>query len=382
MKITLSDLVEEKNIWEKNCLDPKVGFCIRGEDFDSNEIIFSRYGIAPDDMGPTFGKRFNKGDLLFLTRNPQLRKVAVADREGYCGEKVVVFSSKNSDLFEPGLLPFIFQSETFCQHTLRNTIGSTNKHIRWKDVVSFEFNAVAGSKQQNALEILNKFQECYNNLNESILAVKKLYQDLIDSEIGKNLETASVGRKRGWKSLSTVFQINPKVSTTEDIHPYVDMACLDIELPKIDYKSETKFGKNSGAKFEKNDVLLARITPCFENGKAGYVDFLAEHDVAIGSTEFIVIRSRTLSNKKLGFYVVKTKKFRHYALHHMEGTSGRQRVSARVFDEIFINTEVLSNLSPLMLKFEHIEETMITLRNKKEHYFKLRQALIYALLGV
>ena len=66
----------------------------------------------------------------------------------------------------------------------------------------------------------------------------------------------------------------------------------------------------------------------------------------------------------------------------MEGTSGRQRVSARVFDEIFINPEVFSNLSPLMQKFEHIEETMITLRNKKEHYFKLRQALIYALLGV
>ncbi len=384
MKITLSDLVKEKNIWEKNNLDPNVKYCVRGEDFDNCEIFFSRYGIAPDDMGPTFGKKFSPGDILYLTRNPQLRKVAIADREGYCGEKVIVCTPKQYHGFESRLLPYIFQSESFAEHTLKNTIGSTNKHIRWKDVVSFKFNILDREKQNSALVILDKFHECYMHLNETILSVRKLYQDVIDAEVGIYLATTSAGKKNDWSSLSDSFLINPKIGSVDEIIPYVDMASLDVELPYIDYKGETKSGKSSGMKFRKDDILLARITPCFENGKAAFVDFLAEESIAVGSTEFIVMRSKFEDHflKKLGYYIIKTKKFRHYALHHMEGSSGRQRVTVRVFDDIFIHNKLFTDSDILVKKLESLEKILKVLRDKKEHYFNLRQALIYELLGV
>jgi type I restriction enzyme S subunit len=53
---------------------------------------------------------------------------------------------------------------------------------------------------------------------------------------------------------------------------------------------------NSGSKFQNGDTLFARITPCLENGKTGFVQFLPDQKAAaFGSTEFIVLRSHTLT---------------------------------------------------------------------------------------
>jgi type I restriction enzyme S subunit len=384
MNISLSELVVEKNNWEKGNLDKSVEFCVRGEDFDGGEIFIPRYGRAPEDMGPTFGKRFDEGDVLYMTRNPQLRKAAVADRSGYCGEKVIVAGSTGYPGFDYRLLPFVFQSESFIEHTVKNTIGSTNKHIRWKDVVGFEFELIEGKRQKNAANILLKYQDSYVSLIDAISSAKNLYQDIVDAELGAIIETAASGKKRNIIPLSELFLINPRVQVHDDVIPYVDMASLGTELPAIKYSGEEKPKKSSGSKFQNHDVLLARITPCFENGKASYVDFLEDDQVAVGSTEFIVIRANPKYEivPKLGYYVVKTKKFRHYALHHMEGTSGRQRVTPRIFDELYMNLDKFNGLERLVNKLHSLELVLKTLLEKKEKSTHFRQSLIFELLGI
>ena len=82
-----------------------------------------------------------------------------------------------------------------------------------------------------------------------------------------------------------------------------------------------------GAKFRNGDTLLARITPCLENGKTAYVDILDEDEVGFGSTEYIVIREkRNLSNALFLYYFAISPRFREAAIKSMTGTSGRQRV--------------------------------------------------------
>jgi type I restriction enzyme S subunit len=98
---------------------------------------------------------------------------------------------------------------------------------------------------------------------------------------------------------------------------------------------EARLG-NSGAKFQNGDTLFARITPCLENGKTGFVQFLPDRQsVACGSTEFIVLRSRTLTPEFV-YLLARSDKFRGNAIKSMSGASGRQRVQEKCFDRFQI----------------------------------------------
>jgi len=84
---------------------------------------------------------------------------------------------------------------------------------------------------------------------------------------------------------------------------------------------------NGGPKFRNGDSLVAKITPCLENGKTAQVDILAENEIAFGSSEFIVLRENENSINDYIFYLAKSPVFRERAISCMEGTSGRKRVN-------------------------------------------------------
>lgn len=84
---------------------------------------------------------------------------------------------------------------------------------------------------------------------------------------------------------------------------------------------------SSGAKFRNGDTLLAKITPCLENGKTALVDILEDDEIAFGSTEFIVLRETEFIDKDYLFYLARSPHFRQLAISSMEGTSGRKRVA-------------------------------------------------------
>lgn len=143
----------------------------------------------------------------------------------------------------------------------------------------------------------------------------------------------------GWKEnrISDIANINPKRSLSKGtIAKFVEMAAVSEQFSSISYFENKEFS-GSGTKFTNNDVLFARITPCAENGKTALVDFLNCDEVAAGSTEFIVLAPvKGKANPKFLFYLMKWSRLRNFAISNMEGTSGRQRVPARIFSEIFL----------------------------------------------
>jgi type I restriction enzyme S subunit len=84
----------------------------------------------------------------------------------------------------------------------------------------------------------------------------------------------------------------------------------------------------SGMRFANGDTLVARITPCLENGKTAFVDFLEENQVGWGSTEYIVLRPKPLLPDEFAYCLARSPEFRDYAIQSMTGSSGRQRVPA------------------------------------------------------
>lgn len=132
---------------------------------------------------------------------------------------------------------------------------------------------------------------------------------------------------KGWRvaTLADAFEINPTRKLPKgSMASYLDMASLATNGHCVEAPIQREMG--SGSKFCNGDTLLARITPCLENGKSAFVDFLAEAQIGWGSTEFLVLRPKAPLPEYLGYLLCRHPAFREYAIQSMSGTSGRQRI--------------------------------------------------------
>lgn len=153
-----------------------------------------------------------------------------------------------------------------------------------------------------------------------------------------SFENSSLGEiPKGWevKALPEVIDINPPRSLRKgEEAPYVDMKNMPTHGHRPSACILRPFG--SGTKFVNGDTLLARITPCLENGKTAFVDFLSEGQVGWGSTEYIVLRPKLPLPDYYGYLLARDERLRNFAIGNMTGSSGRQRVPADCFSNFFI----------------------------------------------
>lgn len=135
------------------------------------------------------------------------------------------------------------------------------------------------------------------------------------------------GLPEGWRlgSIAEIIEVNPSLSLKAGTPAtYVDMASLPTSGPSVSgfISRET----SSGSRFQQGDTLVARITPCLENGKTALVDFLDDQEVGWGSTEFIVLRARAPMSHVWPYLLARDDAFRAHLIAAMTGSSGRQRV--------------------------------------------------------
>ncbi|HWQ40383.1 MAG TPA: restriction endonuclease subunit S [Burkholderiales bacterium] len=126
---------------------------------------------------------------------------------------------------------------------------------------------------------------------------------LVDSELGEIPE--------GWEvaSLPNLVEINPPRPLRKgDIAPYLDMANMPTRGHAPDEVVNRPFG--SGMRFINGDTLVARITPCLENGKTAFVDFLQDGQVGWGSTEYIVLRPKPPLPEEFAYCLARSEAFR------------------------------------------------------------------------
>ena len=132
-----------------------------------------------------------------------------------------------------------------------------------------------------------------------------------------------------WKfaPLPEVIDVNPTRALRKGVEaPYLDMANMPTLGHSPDKVVDRVFG--SGMRFVNGDTLVARITPCLENGKTAFVDFLDAGEVGWGSTEYIVLRSKPPLPDEFTYCLARSTEFRDFAIQRMTGSSGRQRVPA------------------------------------------------------
>lgn len=153
-----------------------------------------------------------------------------------------------------------------------------------------------------------------------------------------------VGQADDGVTIGEIVDINSrrKLARGEEA-TYVSMSSLPEFSPAILEWEKRAFG--SGQKFVNGDVLMARITPCLENGKTAVVDMLDDGEVGWGSTEYVVLSPRGAFSTPWIYALTRHEVIRDWAIGRMTGTSGRQRFQASGFHEYRIQEPDLAVLA-------------------------------------
>ncbi|TQP31306.1 restriction endonuclease subunit S [Vibrio cholerae] len=328
-----------------------------------------------------------RNDVL-LTREAPLGEVGIVNssEQLFLGQRIMQYRADQSKL-EPHFLLYSFLTPDLQhQFSMHEGSGSVVSHIRVGDCSKFELNLPPLAMQKRISEILRNLDNKITLNHQINQTLEQMAQTLFKSwfvdfdpvidnaldagnpipdELQHRAEARKVVREsegfkplpedvrqlfpdafeeselgwvpKGWeqKSVSDALTVNPKVklSKGQSAH-FVDMKALPTSGYSIEEVTQKAF--SGGAKFEQNDVLLARITPCLQNGKTGFVDFLGEGEVGFGSTEFIVLRGDKDVHHTYIACLARHEKFRQHAMQSMVGSSGRQRVQNSCFDDYFI----------------------------------------------
>jgi type I restriction enzyme, S subunit len=207
------------------------------------------------------------------------------------------------------------------QHAIASVLGTLDDKIELAQRMSQTLDAMARGLFKSWFV---DFEPVRAKAEGRLSGVSKQLTDLFPNEF----EESDFGEcPKGWSfmSLPEVVDFNPpRTLARGENAPYLDMANMPTQGHSPDEVVDRPFG--SGMRFINGDTLVARITPCLENGKTAYVDFLKDGQVAWGSTEYIVLRPKSPLPEEYAYCLARSQEFRDFAIQAMTGTSGRQRV--------------------------------------------------------
>lgn len=172
----------------------------------------------------------------------------------------------------------------------------------------------------------------------------------------------------GWQKmrLEELMQFNPQESIPRNA--LAKKISMDKIRPFSKFVNEYEITEyKCGTKFRNDDTLLARITPCLENGKTAKVNILNNGEVGFGSTEFIVLRAKkNISDADFIYYLAISPTFRDIAIKSMIGTTGRQRVQDDALKNLVVRVPLLPEQQAIAATLSCLDDK-IELNNRINH---------------
>lgn len=150
------------------------------------------------------------------------------------------------------------------------------------------------------------------------------------------------------------ISFNPKrILDKGCVSPYLEMSNVNTTTFHPSIFVHKSF--SSGMKFINGDTLMARITPCLENGKTCFVTFLNNDEIGWGSTEYIVMRPISSLHPFFAYCLAKTHDFRTFAENCLTGSSGRQRVDSKHLKQY----EIVAPTEQSITKFNQLASSVV-----------------------
>ena len=319
--------------------------------------------ITKADFEETHKRTMLEVDDILLTNSGTIGRMAfVTDREATTKttfQKSVAIIKPDKQKVLPRYL--YYQLQNCVPQFINSSNGSAQKNLLLSTMRTFQIEIEENcEKQEKIANTLFAYDDLIENNQRQIKlleeAAQRLYKEwFVDLRFPGHENTKIVdGVPEGWNwcKLEDAIQFDPKVTLTKErMKQFIPMSALSTSSMVLDESQFTETTSNSGSKFQNGDTLLARITPCLENGKTAYVSGLKSSEGAVGSTEYIVMRAKTI-NAYMVYLLARTDDFRQSAINSMSGSDGRQRVKSDKLKML----DYLHPTSELVEKFENVEE--------------------------
>jgi type I restriction enzyme S subunit len=307
---------------------------------EDGHLDFTKVRHISEDDYPKWTKRVTpqRGDIVF-TYEATLNRYAIIP-EGFrgCLGRRMALIRPDVEKIDTRFLHYYFFSKDWRDTIEANKLaGATVDRVPLTQFPEFPISLPPITVQRRISAILSAYDDLIENNTRRIEILEEMARRLYEEWFvhfrfpgheGVGFKESELGEiPEGWevRRLEDTVALNPRTKVPKEGEKlFVPMGALS-ESSMIVGSLERKPG-NSGAKFQNGDTLFARITPCLENGKTGFVDFLPEEQpTACGSTEFIVLRSVSLCPEMV-YLLARSDRFRDVAIKSMSGATGRQRV--------------------------------------------------------
>lgn len=253
------------------------------------------------------------------SRNGEKISIALLrDKDCIISSSYTVFEVVNKNALDPEYLMLWFSRPEFDRYARYMSHGSVREIFDWDELCKVELPVPSIDKQRSIVK-------AYQTITERI-ELKRRINDNLEAQTQALFDELFLRDEMPDCTLSEIANVNPTRTLSKGcIAKCYDMSCLPTHgcVPE---GGEMK-AYNGGVRFQNGDTLIARITPCLENGKAAYINILNDKEVAFGSTEYIVFSPIDTMPSSFYYFLIRSKKFRAFALQYMNGSSGRQRVS-------------------------------------------------------
>jgi len=312
-----------------------------------------RYVTAPGRRLSGGGAKFRGGDVLFSRITPCLENGKIAqykapsNQVAFGSTEYWVFRAKDG-VADSSFIFYLSTSDVIRKPAEKSMSGASGRQrADLSSIYEIQIPDFSLETQRCIGSILSVYDDLIENNIRRIEIIEemviKVYEEwfvsfrfpghekvgLVESELGPI--------PADWEvvALEKVVEINPRTKVVREGEKiFVPMGALS-ESNMVISGWEMKAG-NAGAKFRNGDTLVAQISPCLENGKTGFVDFLpTDQYAACGSTEFIVLRSSALCPEMV-YCLARNPRFRDVAMKSMSGATGRQRVRIESLSSLLV----------------------------------------------
>ena len=253
------------------------------------------------------------------SRNGEKISIAYLDEEDcIISSSYTVFEVENKEELDPEYLMLWFSRPEFDRYARYKSHGSVREIFDWNELCMVELPVPDIEKQR-------KIVKAYKTITDRI-DLKQKINDNLEATAQAYFDSLFFDKSEPNCTLADIALVNPVRPLAKGVEArYFEMATLPTNgcIPTGDFIKPY----NGGVRFINGDTLIARITPCLENGKAAYINILEDNEVAFGSTEYIVFASKGNMPSSFYYFLIRNAKFVTFALQFMNGSSGRQRVS-------------------------------------------------------
>ena len=314
-----------------------------------------------------------ENDLLF-SYETRLGEAALMppDIDAALGRRMALLRP-NPEVVDPTFLLYYWLSPKWQQKIAQNTLyGATVNRLPITTLPNWEITLPELKVQRPIGRTLASLDD---KIAANQLAIHKI-QELLHAQWHAITNTGVSSTE----PISSIADVNPRTSKPQsDECSFLEMKDLPEYGLIVDRwgKRETK----GGTKFRNVDVLLARITPCFENGKMAIVDFLEDDEVGMGSTEYIVFRPKEDIPAAAIHAIISSPEFRSFGYKALTGTSGRQRIAADDLKEIAVPWPSESASTEYRQLADALLKKATALRNENQVLARTRDELLPLLMS-